>query len=52
MKDDNSITWLLIALAAVGFSLWHQSVTQELQTKLQNCQTQFESFKDGVTYGR
>mgnify|MGYP007039428651 CR=1 FL=1 len=52
MKDDNSITWLLIALAAVGFTLWHQSVTQQLQTQLTNCQTQFQSFKDGVTYGR
>jgi hypothetical protein len=52
MKDDNSITWLLIALSAVGFTLWHQSVTQELQSKLHNCQIQFQSFKDGVIYGR
>lgn len=52
MNDDNGLIWLALALASTGFILWHQSTVNGLEKQLNNCQTRFESFKDGVTYGR
>lgn len=56
--SENSFLWVLVAIAAVGFSFWHsdrsshyQAVTQQLQKDLASCQLEFKSFKDGVTYG-
>ncbi|HYX14682.1 MAG TPA: hypothetical protein VE944_09995 [Nostoc sp.] len=59
MKSENNLTWLLIAVSAVSFTFWyqeqssdHQTSIQQLQKDLSNCQSDFKSFKDGVTYGR
>lgn len=48
MSDRN---FLILALAAVAASFFYQQ-QNDLQTKLNTCTTQFESFKSGVIYGK
>ena len=52
MKDsENNLVWLLIAASILGFTFWHQQ-KQDNILELQNCQSEFKAFKDGVIYGR
>ncbi len=52
MEKGNNFIWLLLAVGIVGFA-WYQSSDQNLQAReLKNCQSEFKSFKDGITYGR
>ncbi|WGV23457.1 hypothetical protein [Halotia branconii] len=59
MKSESNLSWLLVAVLAVGFTLWYQDRSgsyeaniQQLQDNLKTCKSEFSMFKDGVTYGK
>ncbi|MBN3949942.1 MAG: hypothetical protein HWQ38_27110 [Nostoc sp. NMS7] len=59
MKSENNLTWLLIAVSALGFTFWYQEQSSDRQSSIQqvqkdfsSCQSEFKAFKDGLTYGR
>lgn len=56
MEDSkNNSSWLVLALL-IAFIYWCYSTNNQADSQAQkdlaNCQTEFKSFKDGVTYGR
>ncbi|MBD2360034.1 hypothetical protein H6G36_02270 [Anabaena minutissima FACHB-250] len=53
MNQQTNIFWLVLAVVVVFIAQsYQQSSTDELQKSLASCQTEFKSFKDGVTYGK
>lgn len=51
MKQSDP-TSLFLGVAALAVALWLHIKNAELQTALSQCHSDFQSFKEGVLYGR
>jgi hypothetical protein len=51
MKDGD-ITPVLLGVAVFATAYWFHTTNTDLQTQLNNCHVEFQSFKEGVVYGR
>ncbi|MBD2609566.1 hypothetical protein H6G81_35030 [Scytonema hofmannii FACHB-248] len=51
MKDGDS-TLMFLGVAVFVTATWFHGQNNELQAALSQCRNDFQSFKDGVLYGR
>lgn len=51
MKESDP-TSLFLGIAALGVALWLHTRNTESQTALNQCRSDFHSFREGVLYGR
>jgi len=49
---ESDATANIIAAAALAVVVWSISSCIDLKAKLDTCQTEFRSFKEGVVYGK
>ena len=50
--SESNLGSVLMTLAAVGISLFYLTKIGDLQSQLSSCNSKFESFKDGIIYGK
>lgn len=51
MKDSDA-TPIFLGVAALVVAIWLHIKNAELQTALNQCRSDFQSFKEGVLYGK
>ncbi|GAX46394.1 hypothetical protein NIES4075_74180 [Tolypothrix sp. NIES-4075] len=49
---DNDTTPIFLGVAAIGVAIWLHIKNAEFQTALSQCHSDFQSFKEGVLYGK